>query len=112
MAQFHYQALNAQRQFVVGELHAESVAQAVAQLEAEGLTVQSIGYAASETSSSPTTNAATGNAAGGSGGTRPSNAGGESPFRLSVEESALRSHMARVLERSRAMLPALHAFAA
>ena len=45
MPHFRYQALNAQQQPIAGELEAESVSQAVSRLEAEGLTVQSIGYA-------------------------------------------------------------------
>ena len=42
MPQFHYQALNAAQQMIAGKLEAPSVAQAIAQLEAEGLIVQSI----------------------------------------------------------------------
>jgi hypothetical protein len=44
MAHFRYQALNAEQHAVAGELHAETVSQAIAQLESHGLTIQSIGY--------------------------------------------------------------------
>ena len=44
MPYFRYQAVNAEQQVVSGELFADSVSQAIAQVEAEGLAVQSIGY--------------------------------------------------------------------
>src|SRR4029450_3855623 len=70
IAHFRYQALNATGQPVAGELHAESVALALAQLEADGLTVQSIGYAAAESrfAEPPQANA---------GGRNPFGGGGE-----------------------------------
>src|SRR4029078_8490292 len=94
MPQFHYQALNANQQLIAGELEAPSVAQAIAQLETDGLVVQSIGYATSPTSriQTPVVSA-----------TPPSAAG--------VEETALVQHLAQVIERARPLLPALHAYA-
>lgn len=91
MANFHYRALNEQRQVVVGDVQADSVAHALSQLEALGLTVQSIGYAEAE----PSAVAA-----------RPL------PPGVSAEQMALRSHLERVLQRGQAMTPALRAFAA
>ena len=95
MPLFHYQALNANREPVTGQLPAESLAQAVAQLEGQGLSVQSI-------ASAPV----------------PGGRGGESPFaaddaagRAVVERAALEQHMQRVIERGRDILPALRAYA-
>jgi len=99
MPLFHYQALNANREPITGQLPAESLAQAVAQLESQGLSVQSI-------SSAPF----------------PGSRGGESPFaaddgsgrapveRAMIEQAALEQHMQRVIERGRDILPALRAY--
>jgi type II secretory pathway component PulF len=94
MPLFHYQALNANRELVTGQLPAESLAQAVAQVESLGLSVQSI-------SNAPV----------------PGGREGESPFaaddasgRAVVERAALQQHMQRVIERGRDILPALRAY--
>jgi len=104
MAHFRYQALNAQQESVAGELHADSVAQALAQLEAKGLSVQSIGYVASESASAqPAPTAA--RAAGSSPQSRDVPAGD------SALQAALQLHLARVLEHGGAIVPALRAYA-
>ena len=102
MARFHYQALNDKRQLVSGELEAETVAQALARLEAEGLSVQSIGYASGAAPSSfarvvPTS--------------LRSEPLGETPFATSVEQAVLQTHLASVLERGKFLIPPLRAFA-
>jgi len=102
MPDFHYQAFNAQQQLVLGELQAESVGAAISQLEAQGLIVQSIGYALPEPA--------------------PSVVPQQPPVRIeppprplpsesSVEEAALRAHMAVVLERGKTIIPALQSLA-
>ena len=45
MPLFHYQALNANGERVAGQLQAASLAQAVAELESQGLAIGSIGGA-------------------------------------------------------------------
>jgi type IV pilus assembly protein PilC len=94
MPQFHYQALNAAQQIVAGTLEAPSVVQAIAQLEAQGLVVQSIGYAAPDSTQAPIRTAAA------------------PPAVAAVESAALQEHLQRVIERSRPLLGALHAYAA
>lgn len=94
MPQFYYQALNADQQPVTGELPAANLAQAVAELESQGLAIESIG-------TTPF----------------PSPATGESPFapdeatRAAIEQTILQEHLQRVMERSRDILPALRAYA-
>src|SRR4029079_10653635 len=102
MPQFHYQALNASQQLIAGELEAPSVAQAIAQLEADGLLVQSIGYSAQSIgyATSPTSRVQTP-----VGSANP-------PSAAAVEETELVQHLAHVIERARPLLPALHAYAA
>jgi type IV pilus assembly protein PilC len=96
MPLFHYQALNANREPIAGQVEAESLVQAAAQLEAQGLTIQTIGTAPPP----------------------PVGAVGESPFaeddaagRAVVERAVLQQHLARVIERGRDILPALRAYA-
>jgi type IV pilus assembly protein PilC len=101
MARFHYQALNDNRQLVSGELEAESVAQALAQLEAQGLSVQSIGFASGAGRVSPASPRAA----------RPVEFIGETPFATSVEQAVLQSQLASVLARGKFMVPPLRAFA-
>jgi type II secretory pathway component PulF len=96
MAHFRYQALNATGQPVAGELHAESVALALAQLEADGLTVQSIGYAAAESRSAEPP---------------PTNAGGQNPFGRGGEQAVLQLHLEKMIERAKVIAPALRAYA-
>jgi type II secretory pathway component PulF len=95
MPLFYYQALNANQQRVAGEMSAESLVQALAQLESQGLLIQSI-------SSAPI----------------PGGGAGENPFadhddsgRTAVEQAALQQHLQRALERGRDILPALRAYA-
>ncbi len=45
MPRFSYKALNAADELIAGQVEAEGVQQAIVQLEAAGLVVQSIGYA-------------------------------------------------------------------
>jgi type II secretory pathway component PulF len=94
MPLFYYQAQNANREMVAGELPAASLAQAVAELESQGLTIQSI-------AATPI----------------PGVGIGENPFaddnparRAAIERAALEQHLARVIERGRELLPALRAY--
>lgn len=100
MANFQFQALNAQRQRVFGELQADSVAHALTQLEARGLTVESIGYVQADSAAVPPF-------ADREAAQQQQEAAQDAP----AEQAALRSHMERVLERGQTMVPALRAFA-
>lgn len=104
MPHYRYQALNADRQPFAGEIAAEGLAQAVAQLEAQGLTVLSIVDAAAEHPAAPAAE---------------ESPGGDNPFapqtgaeRAAAEETILRLHMEQVIERGRDLLPPLRAYAA
>lgn len=101
MANFRYQALDPTGQLASGELEAQSVQQAVAQLEARGLSVQSIGVATPATTSAGSSPTATADASG---------TAAASPDGESVEQAVLRSHLATVLERGQALVPALEAY--
>lgn len=94
MPNFHYQAWNAEQQPVAGEMQAETVQEAIEQLEARGLTLQSIGHARAEsileTMQRKTTDATS--------------------AREIIEQKVLRNHLAKVLEGGRAIVPALRAF--
>jgi type IV pilus assembly protein PilC len=95
MPTFHYQALNATQSLVTGDLTADSVADAVTQLQASGLTVQSIGLISATNISaaeSPAADIA-------------------SPSDRQAEQAALRAHMTRVLEQGKLIAPALAAYA-
>jgi type II secretory pathway component PulF len=101
MPRFHYQALNADRRLVTGEVEADAVAAAIEQLEASGLTVQSIGFAAAESTAAPAL---------------PK----ESTLALAPrppaadetrDELILRRHLASTLDRARPLTPALRAYA-
>jgi type II secretory pathway component PulF len=96
MPTFHYQALNNAQSLVTGELTADSVAQAVAELQASGLTVQSIGLVASVASSAAKETAP------GIVTKLPDS---------QAEQAALRAHMTRVLEQGKLIAPALAAYA-
>ena len=91
MPEFQFQALNAQRQLVSGQLQAGNVADALSQLEARGLVVQSIDYVAAHLPDAP--------------------ASGEAGAELDPEHAALRSYLHRVMERGQAMVAPLRAFA-
>ena len=95
MSNFRYQALNAQGQPVTGEVQAESVAQALAQLEAGGMTVQSIGYATAEPRPVPAARAGA--------------AAGWSPFGQVSEQAVLQLHLEKMIQRARVIAPALRA---
>jgi type II secretory pathway component PulF len=91
MSDFQFQAVDPQGQRVSGRLQASSVADALSQLEARGLVVQSIGYA------SPASTAAQSFA--------------EVEPEHGAERAALRSYLDRVMERGQAMVAPLQAFA-
>ncbi|WP_425614071.1 type II secretion system F family protein [Anatilimnocola sp. NA78] len=96
MPNYRYQALNADQQRVSGEIAAASLAQAIVQLEAQGLTVLSI---ADEVAISAPASATIGY---------------ERDFALEAtldDQALLRSQLARLLEQSRELLPPLRAFA-
>jgi type II secretory pathway component PulF len=98
MPLFHYQALDADGKSLTGDLEANSVQHAVSELQARGLNIQSIGLAAAvplPIDSNPRA------AAPPTGRTD-----GES-----LERNVLRSHMATILARGRAISPALRAYA-
>jgi type II secretory pathway component PulF len=101
MPLFYYEALDANGQLVGGDLEANDVQQAVGELHARGLSVQSIRMA-THSSVEPTTP-----------DTRSSNRARASAQRggEGVELAVLRSHMATILERGRAIAPALRAYA-
>lgn len=94
MPTFHYQAWNIEQQPITGELQADTVQDAIAQLEARGLTLQSIGYAVAEPILPNTPRAAT-------------DAGSA---RHVLQQTILRTHLAMVLEEGNAIIPALKAF--
>jgi type II secretory pathway component PulF len=104
MPNFRYRALNAQQQVVVGELQAEAVQQAIAQLEAAGLTVQSIGFASPETAAREPSH-------------MKASAAGEAPAREAAsldtnrERAVMHAHMSKVLQQGKAIAPALQAYA-
>src|SRR4051812_41805589 len=98
MRQFRYQALNAENQSVAGEIPADSVAHAISQLEAAGLLVQSIGYASGHVHGQTTP---------------PIQLSSPSMGALSaVEQAALHVRLEKIIERARALTPAIQAFAA
>lgn len=100
MPSFRYQALNADQRLVSGEVRAETVGQAISQLEADGLTVQSIGYASSASAPSEPVRA---KAADVPPKTEPLSTG--------VEQAVLHAHMQKVLEQGKPLVPALRAYA-
>ncbi len=101
MPTFYYQALDAEGQTVAGQLEADSVHDALAQLDTEGLAVQSIGLTPFEPASRPIPEPSP-SPSGERGTTEPA---GE------VERAVLRSHLASVLDEARAIAPALRAYA-
>jgi type II secretory pathway component PulF len=106
MQRFRYQALDNKGQLIAGDLEADDVQQAVAQVFKQGLSIQSIGLATPDrpgwVADSPTPEPATTTHA----DTMPQRADGES-----LERAVLRSHMSTILERGRAVAPALLAYA-
>ena len=92
MPTFHYQALNAQRESIAGDIVAHNVAQAVTQLEAQGLTLQSIVLVAA-VSGEQIVEARI------------------APNAPSPEQRALQSHLASLIERAKPITPGLAALA-
>ncbi|QDT75218.1 type II secretion system F family protein [Lacipirellula limnantheis] len=101
MPRFHYQALNAEQELTIGEVEADAVALAITQLEANGLTVLSIGFATAETTAALMAQK------------QPLPTPRRKPpvIDAAQDESVLRSHLARTLERARPLTPALRAYA-
>jgi type II secretory pathway component PulF len=95
MPNFRYQALDTNRQIVTGELEAESVHQAIAELDAAGLAVQSIALAFAESRAEFTD------------GTR----GAGRRLEENTRQNLLRPHVERVLAAGPALAPALEAYA-
>ena len=94
MPTFHYQAWDSEKQPKSGELEAASVQEAIAQVEALGLTLQSIGYAPAVAKQ------------------RESYRGHTSsdPARNIVQSTVLRTHLSKLLENGPAVIPALRAY--
>jgi type II secretory pathway component PulF len=103
MTLFHYQALDANGRLVRGDLEADDAQLAVGELHARGLRVQSIGLA---TLSSVEPAAADHRST-----TRQTRVPAQQGSGEGVEQTVLRSHMATILERGRAIAPALRAYA-
>jgi type IV pilus assembly protein PilC len=95
MPQFRYQALNAENQPISGEVLADSVAQAISQLEAAGLTVQSIGYATGQRPDLPSPSVKS-----------------DLPRLSAAEQAVLDARLKQIIERGRELAPALSAYAA
>jgi type IV pilus assembly protein PilC len=106
MPRFRYQALNADGQLITGGIEADGVQEAVAQLQSQGFSVQSIGFASSD---SPIESAAP--SAPSRSTVKKTAAPPRRPDGESIERSVLRSHMSIILERGRAIAPALRAYA-
>jgi type II secretory pathway component PulF len=102
MPTFRYQALNAEQQVIAGQVEAEAVQQAIAQLEAAGLIVQSIGFAGTDAPASEPRVIA---------GAERAAAPPREAADADVERAVLHAHMAKVLQRGREIAPALAAFA-
>lgn len=101
MPRFHFQALNAEQELTIGEVEADAVALAITQLEASGLTVLSIGFATSETTAALAAQKPP----------APTSKRKAPVIDAARDESVLRSHLARTLERARPLTPALRAYA-
>jgi len=96
MPQFRYLALNADKQPVAGEVAADSVAHAISQIEAAGLLVQSIGYATEDRPLLPALQPVS----------------SDFPTLTTSEQAVLNSRLTEIVSRSRALTPALSAYAA
>ena len=99
MPRFTYQGIDVQQQLVSGELEAEGVQQAIAELEGRGIVVQAIGLAslAAAVPAPP-----------------PAPIEQPSASRLNEDQSEtlLRNALAAVIDRGRSIVPALRALAA
>jgi type II secretory pathway component PulF len=89
MATFHYQALNSEQELVTGELTADTVELAVAQLHATGLAVQLIRLLSPKTTTSEQIS---------------------SQSVQNVDQTALHSHVASLLALGKTIAPALRAY--
>jgi type IV pilus assembly protein PilC len=103
MPHFRYQALNSEARLVLGEIEADGVPEAVASLQSQGLTLQSISVADGSPMSAPPAQEPSGRMQPYATSRRLSSE--------SVERAVLQSHMATILERGRAIAPALSAYA-
>ncbi|MFV2067970.1 MAG: hypothetical protein ACC645_13435 [Pirellulales bacterium] len=106
MPRFHYRALNHDQQVVAGDIQAETVLQAITELESRGLTVQSIGHTPyrSEAESSERSGSRAG-AEDAAGAARTMPVDGDSG------QVILQSHLEDLLQRGKAIAPVLHAYA-
>jgi type IV pilus assembly protein PilC len=98
MAQFFYHALNRQHERVSGSIAADSLSQAIVQLESQGLTVQSIADEQSNSGIIQATLSARGEQ-------------GENPFESPEQHALQRERLASLLDRAKILLPPLRAFA-
>ena len=94
---FRYHAIDSTGQRASGELEADSVQHAVANLEDRGLTVLSIGFASTESPSAVQQS------------TVPIDQPKQQPDGGNVEQAVLQTHMSTILARGRAIAPALQA---
>lgn len=104
MPLFRYQAFNADQQLVDGQIAADTVARAIAQLEGQGLLIQSIGYASHEAPA--TTNLQPQPP---SAHEPPRNA--ELPAPVCREQAALRSFLSLAIPQAQTITPAIRAYA-
>jgi type IV pilus assembly protein PilC len=102
MPHFHYHALNADGQHVTGDIEADGVQQAVYELQGRGLAVQSIALDTSYSAGAPTS---------GAPALEQSAATARRRDGEPLERTVLNSHMAMILERGHAIVPALRAYA-
>jgi type II secretory pathway component PulF len=103
MPAFRYQVIGADQSVVSGELQADSIQQALEQIAARGLIVQSIGYA-------PPAGPSTG---------RTALSGGQEEIapkvglsEVATQRALLEPHMTRVLDQAIPLVPVLRAYAA
>lgn len=102
MPLFHYEALDQAEQRVTGEIHAESVTDAVAELEGQGLRVQAIGPASRDRSTGEPVDAAI---------VDPAPSSPPVAADHQHEQDLLQGQIAQAVERGRTILPALRAYA-
>jgi type II secretory pathway component PulF len=106
MGTFHFQAIDRDGQPASGSVKAEGVEQAVALLRARGLTVHSIARGTFETAAGPDEISAPPSFS----QVRPAVSKEPPHAEKNVEEAVLRAHMAAILERGKAIVPALRAY--
>ena len=98
MPTFHYQALDRENRLIVGQLQADTVTQAVGELEAQGLNIQSIGTTPLASPAPATTSQ-----------TNP--APGQS-IEYPRDQDALRKQLVTLMERGQPLIAALRAYSA